>query len=212
MDRRGRGRSGDGPIYAIEREYEDITAIIDSIGAPAHLLGHSFGANCALGAALLTRNIHKLILYEPGIPLPGVPLYQEGILDQIQALLEAGDREVVLTTYYPQVVGMSPQEIEQMRSSPAWSARLATTHTLLREDRALEAYMFDAQHFKNLSMPTLLLTGSDSPPAFKAATEAVNAALPNSRIVVLPGQQHLAMYTAPNLLVSELVQFLLGPL
>src|SRR5215471_17537852 len=67
LDRRGRGSSGDAAAYALERECEDIAAVIDAIGGAVHVLGHSFGGICALEAALLTPNIGRLILYEPPI-------------------------------------------------------------------------------------------------------------------------------------------------
>ena len=208
VDRRGHGKSGDGPLYAIERECEDIAAVADSLEEPANLLGHSFGDLCALEAALLTRNIRKLILYEPAIPLPGVAIYSEGVIDRLQAHLEAGNREAVLTAFYREVVMLSHQEIEQLRSSPAWSARMATAHTLPREARAEEQYKFDAQRFKDLQTPTLFLLGGDSPPFLKAATEAIHSALPNSRVAVMPEQQHIAMYTAPDLFLHNILTFL----
>jgi pimeloyl-ACP methyl ester carboxylesterase len=208
VDRRCYGESGDGSTYAIQREFEDIAAVVDSIGEPAYLLGHSFGALCALEAALLTRNLRKLILYEPGIPLPGAPLYPDGIIDRLQGLLDAGDREGMLTAFLGEVVGMSPHEIDQMRSSPAWPVRVARVHNVPRESWAEEQYEFNAERFKDLHTPTLLLTGSESPDFLKAGTEIVHAALPNSRIAVLPGQQHIAMYTAPDLFVHEVLAFL----
>jgi len=208
VDRRGHGESEDSPTYAVEREFEDIAAIADSLGEPINLLGHSFGALCALEAALRTRNIRKLILYEPAIPLPGVAIYPEGVIDRLQLLLDAGDREAVLTTLYREVVMLPAHEIEQLRSSPAWSARMATAHTLPREARAEEQYKFDAQRFKDLQTPTLFLLGGDSPPFLKAATEAIHAALPNSRVAVMPGQQHIAMYTAPDLFLHNVLTFL----
>ncbi len=107
---------------------------------------------------------------------------------------------------------MSADEIEQLRASPAWSARLAIAHTLLREMQAEEQYSYEAQRFKDMHTPTLLLLGGDSPRYFKEAIEVLDAALSNSRIAVMPEQQHIAMYTAPDLFVSELVQFLLEPL
>jgi pimeloyl-ACP methyl ester carboxylesterase len=212
VDRRGHGESGDSPTYAIEREFEDIAAVVDSMGEPAHLLGHSFGALCALEAALLTQNLCKLVLYEPAIPLPGISLYPKGVIERLQSLLDADDREGVLTMLYREVVMMPPHEIEQLRSSPAWPARVATAHTLPRESRAEKEYRFDAQRFKDLHTPTLLLLGGDSPQFLKAATETIDTALPNSRIAVMPGQQHTAMYTAPDLFASELIRFLLEPL
>ena len=71
IDRRGRGGSGDSDEYAIEREFEDVAAVVDSLGEPAFLIGHSYGAVCALEAALLTRNVRKLVLYEPPIDVTG---------------------------------------------------------------------------------------------------------------------------------------------
>src|SRR5687767_1129250 len=59
MDRRGRGCSGDSAAYDLQREAEDVVAVIDSIGEPVHLLGHSYGGLCAIEAALLTRNVRR---------------------------------------------------------------------------------------------------------------------------------------------------------
>jgi pimeloyl-ACP methyl ester carboxylesterase len=209
VDRRGHGKSGDSPTYAIEREFEDIAAIVDSLGEPAYLLGHSFGALCALEAALLTRKIRKLILYEPAIPRPGAPIYPEGAIDRLQALLEAGDPERLLIAYYREVVLLSADEIEQLKSSPAWTERVATAHTLLREARAEDGYEFEPQRFKDLQTPTLFLLGSESPALLKTSTEIVAKALPNSQIEVMLGQQHIAMYSGPDLFLQKVSDFLL---
>ncbi len=69
MDRRGRGASGDGPSYAIEREFEDVAALVDAFPGPVHLYGHSFGGICAVEGAFRARNVASLILYE-GSPKP----------------------------------------------------------------------------------------------------------------------------------------------
>lgn len=210
VDRRGRGESSDGDRYAIEREFEDIAAVADTIGEPASVLGHSFGGLCALEAALLTDSIHKLVLYEPGIPLPGVPPVSVGVTDRLQGLLEAGDCEGAWITFAREIAMIPAGDIAQFTSSPLWPARVASAHTLLREMRALEGYRFDAERFKRLQIPTLLLLGGDSPDLEKAATEALDKALPNSRTAVIPGQQHVAMYTAPGLFAREVLSFLSG--
>jgi pimeloyl-ACP methyl ester carboxylesterase len=88
---------------------------------------------------------------------------------------------------------------------------LAAAQTLPRELRADEQYTFDARRFKELDTPTLLLLGGDSPEFLKKGVEIVAAALPNSRIAIMPRQQHIAMYTAPELFVAELLRFLLDP-
>jgi pimeloyl-ACP methyl ester carboxylesterase len=138
-------------------------------------------------------------------------LFPEGIIDRLQALLDAGDPEGMLVMFYSESVGMSSEEIEQFKSSPSWPARLAAAQTLPRELRAVDQYRFDPKRFKNLKTPTLLLLGCDSPQFAKEDTETANAALPNSEIIELPGQQHIAMYTAPDLFLRELFAFLKGP-
>jgi pimeloyl-ACP methyl ester carboxylesterase len=211
VDRRGRGESGEAPSYAIEREFEDVAAVVDSIGDGVNLLGHSFGAVCSLEAALLTPHLRKLILYEPPLALPGVPLYPDGVIDRLQALLDAGDRPGVVTTFVREVVQMPPHELELFTSSPAFPARVAAAHTLPRELRTHEAYRFEPKRFERLRVPTLLLLGGDSPRIFSSAIEAVNKALPNSRVVVLPGQQHFAINTSPDLFAREVLAFLAEP-
>ena len=187
VDRRGHGESGDGSVYAIEREFEDIATVIDSTGEPAHLLGHSFGALCALEASLLTGNIRKLILYEPAIPLPNTVIYSEGVIDKLQALWETGDRESVLIEYYRNVAMLSDEDIESLKSSPAWPARVETAHTLLREAQAEDAYRFEPVRFKDHQIPTLLLVGSESPLFLRTATETIQRSLPKSQIVSMAG-------------------------
>jgi pimeloyl-ACP methyl ester carboxylesterase len=107
--------------------------------------------------------------------------------------------------------------IYRFGESPYWerrrarAARLAAAHTLPREMRAEERYTFDTQRFADLRTPTLLLAGTESPDFFMKGIEVVNAALPNSRIVVMPGQGHIAMDTAPDLFLREVLSFLSGP-
>ena len=69
VHRRGRGESGDAEAYSIEDEFADVAAVVDSLDEPAALLGHSFGATVALGAATLARNLRALVVYEPA---PGI--------------------------------------------------------------------------------------------------------------------------------------------
>lgn len=212
MDRRGHGESGDNSTYTLEREAEDIAAVVDSIGESAYLLGHSFGGLCAMEAALLTPNIRKLVLYEPlSISLPGKPVYPEGFIDRLQALVDTGDREEMLTLFYRVIAGLSSQEIEEVKSSSVWPLRLASSHTLPRELRADESYAFDRQRFKDLRIPTLLLEGGNSRAFEKKGNKTLVAALPDSRIAVLPGQKHIAMYTAPDLFLQEILESLIEP-
>jgi pimeloyl-ACP methyl ester carboxylesterase len=211
IDRRGRGESGSGSAYDIEREFEDVVAVIDSIGVPADLLGHSYGAICALEAALRSSRVRRLILYEGTFPVPeGTELYPPEALDRVRSQLEAGDQEGALTTFYRDIVLMSPEELEMMRSLPVWPARVAMAPTIPREARAEDGWFsdFDPARLSDFGIPTLILLGGDSPAGQKAAAEALEAALPDGRIVVLAGQGHVAQRTAPELFAREVVQFL----
>jgi pimeloyl-ACP methyl ester carboxylesterase len=210
VDRRGRGGSGDSHDYMIEREFEDVVAVVDSLGEPANLLGHSYGALCALEAAVLTRNVRKLVLYDPGIEVAGQEIYPHEVIEQLEALLEAGDRDGVVATTMREVAGLPPETVEYMRSQPVWQARVDAAHTIPRELRAVRAYRFDPERFRDLGVPTLMLSGGDSPAALRKAAEAVEQTLPDSRIVVMPGHGHAAMDTATDLFTTEVLRFVEG--
>ena len=207
VDRRGRGGSGDAEQYVIEREFEDIVAVVHSIAEPVFLLGHSYGAICSLEAVRRTTHVRKLVLYEPPIHM-GTEIYPPEVVSKIQALLDGGEREGALTTFMQDIVHVPPPEMEILRSAPNWSARVAAAHTILRELRGSHEYVFEPTRFRDLRIPTLLLLGGDSPAYFKTAIEAVHAALPASQVRIMPGQQHAAINTAPELFTREVVEFL----
>lgn len=208
VDRRGRGGSGDSAEYTIEREFEDIAAVVNAIGGPAHLLGHSYGALCAMEAALRTDNIAKLVLYEPPVLGPGGRVAPEDLTNRLDAMLAAGNRDDVVVTFMRQSLELPDAVIELMRSQPQWPERLAVAHTLSRELRAVERYRFDPARFRALRTETLLPRGLASPTFLQAAVDTVQAALPNCRVVDLAGQGHAAMDTAPALFTAEVLRFL----
>ncbi|MAT98851.1 MAG: alpha/beta hydrolase [Anaerolineaceae bacterium] len=207
MDRRGRGSSGDAPDYNLLREAEDVAAIIESIAEPVLVLAHSYGAICSLEATLLTNNIDRLILYEPPIPADS-PQISPDIPKRMQALIDKGELEAALEVFMREVVRMPEHELSAYRKLPMWQGRIQLAPTIPRELAVDWTYRFDAAKFFSLQVPTLLLLGGDSPPLFQKAVERVDSALPNGRIVVLPGQQHIAMDTNPELFLSEVVSFL----
>ena len=210
VDRRGRGQSGDADPYSVEREFEDLIAVINAIDGSVDLLGHSYGGLCALGAALQTTRLRRLILYEPPVPVSGVSQPPIKSLAKLQALITVGNREKAVMTFAREVAGASDADIEQMRASPvAWASRLAAIHTVLRELQVTSGdYAVDVSHLKTLTTPTLLLLGGDSAPHLRAEVTTLRAILPHVSVVILPGQQHLAMNTAPELFTSEVVRFL----
>lgn len=214
VDRRGRGASGDADEWAVEREFEDIAAVVEAVAethdADVDLLGHSFGAVCALEASLLTPRVRRLVLYEPPILGDGSDAADgDALLRRFEALLAEGRREELVATFYREVARMPEDQIELLHSSPAWPGRVAAAHTLPREVFD-PTYRFEPARFGSLDVPTLLLQGELSPPFFGEAVRAVAEALPRATVAVLPGQHHIAMDTAPELFVAEVVGFLEG--
>lgn len=207
MDRRGRGESGDAPDYNLLREAEDIAALADALGEPSAVLGHSYGALCSLEAALLTDQISKLILYEPPIP-SDEPLYPPGVPERMKEFIEQGEPEAALEVMIREVVKMPDHEFEMYRQLPMWQERIRIAPTIPREMEIELDYSFDPSRFSGLGIPVIFLLGGDSPLFFRKATETAHQALPNSRIVVLPGQQHIALDTDPDLFVREVMAFL----
>lgn len=209
MDRRGRGGSGDAETYALELEYEDVAAVVEAQGPNTSLLGHSFGGLCAMEAALRVNNLRRLVLYEPPFPAVGTALYPPGLPERFEAMLAEGNREKFLVSFFSEVVGLPDQQIAVLRADPSWEGRVAAAHTALRE-MADGEYRFDPARFRSLAVPTLLLLGDQSPAELVAPTRALHSALPDSRVVVLEGQGHVAMTTAPELFLREVIGFLVN--
>ena len=207
VDRRGRGGSGDAAEYALEREFEDIAAVVDAIGEPVNFLGHSFGGLCALEAALLTDGIRKLMVYE-GVPIPGFELWRGEAVARIQELVDEGSREEALIYFLREVVHLPASEVEMLRGLSSWQGRVDAVHTIPRELNAFNRYTLEAEKLRNLSVPTAFLAGGESPLPGRQVAERVAAVMPDARVLVLPGQQHTAMNTAPELFTHEVVQFL----
>lgn len=209
VDRRGRGASGDGADYDVAREFEDVAAVIDTIanasGSAVDVLGHSFGGICAFGAAALTANVRSLVLYEPPMD-PDAFALPPDVAARLDALLTAGDREAVLEAFIREVVGMPEHEFVRYRALPAWRARVAAAHTIPREATAIP--VLDPTQAAAITAPTLLLLGGDSPDRMRSATEAIAAALPDARMAVLDGQQHIAMDLVPQVFAEHVVAFL----
>ena len=205
IDRRGRGGSRDAAEYALEREFEDVVAVSEGAGEGVSLLGHSYGGVCALEAALLTDRVGKLVLYEPPM---GFLVSPPHVVQRLEALLEAGERDELVGFFLREVAGLPPEQIEVMRSLPVWEARLAAADTIPREERANREYSFDPDRFRELHVPTLFLQGGDSPDPFRAAGEALRAALRDCRVVVMAGQRHAAMDTGTELFTAEVLGFL----
>lgn len=206
IDRRGRGESGDTEPYAIAREYEDIAAVVDSIDHPVNLMGHSSGGLYTFEAALIAKNVRKVILYEPSISLPGVQQELEEIAVAVEKLLHDGQNEAALVSLY-KMRGAPTSDIERMQASPEWDERVAIANTIPREIREVDRYSFDPVKFTGLQTPIRFLVGEKHIPIFNDLIKVLKKTLPNFSTDMLPGQKHFAMDAAPDLFVDALTQY-----
>jgi pimeloyl-ACP methyl ester carboxylesterase len=206
MDRRGRRSSGAGHApYSIEREYEDVCAVLDVAGQDAALAGHSYGAICAMGAAL-RRPVPKLILYEPplsvGGPVAGAPLAEYA------RAVAAKDNERAMEIGLTEFTRLRPQVLKAIRTSKGWPRLCHLAPTWTRELEAMDA-ITSVESYGALRCPVLLLGGAVSPEhPYHDSMRALAAVLPEARVEALPGQDHLGLRGAPQLVARLIADFL----
>ena len=213
-DRRGRGESGDTLPYAPEREIEDLAALVAEAGGGASLFGMSSGAVLAAEAAARGVAITKLVMYEPPCkvdetgPYPGTRKEFDAYLATLDAATAAG-RPGDAMEHFLEMVGMSKEEVEAFRGTPAWPAFEAVGHTIAYDGRIMEPFSLGepipAGRWAAALQPTLVLDGGDSPEWMRNAAAAVAAALPNAKARTLPGQTH---QFDPDVLAPVLLEFL----
>lgn len=205
IDRRGRGGSGDTLPYAIEREYEDVAAVAESLataaGRPVDAFGHSYGGRAVMGAATLTRRIRRVVAYE-GAVTPGVGERHPGMLDRLETLLADGRRHDLLETFLLEAVELTPDEWAAFQASPAFAARVAAAHTVARELRAGSTPEAALERYTRVEQPVLQVLGSESPAFFRAGAEALAARLRHGRLETVEGARHAAHHTHVDALVS----------
>ncbi len=221
IDRRGRGASGDGPPgvpYAIEREYEDLTAVVDAVtaetGRPVDVVGHSYGGRIGLGAALRTRNLRRLVVYEGAPPPSAGRGYQAGgaaSLERIETLVAAGNLDEALAAFMREVVGMPEAELAAFRADPIWPRRAAAAETTIRELRAETSPAALLDVVGAVRQPVLQILGGASTPIFGEATRALDARLANGRVVTIDGARHAAHHSHPAEFVAAIEAFLAEP-
>ena len=183
MDRRGRGRSGDAQAYSIEREYDDVAAVFNEAGSGASVVAHSFGAICALGAALRIP-VRALVLYEPPIPVKG-PVAGDA-LQGYRAAVERGALDEALEIGLKRFSRMTDDEIARIRQGKMWMKQRALAPTWVRELEAIDQHGPDVGRYGAIGAPVLLLSGTKSV-ALKDASEALLRILPAARLEYLEG-------------------------
>jgi len=204
-DRRGRGDSGDTQPYAIDREVEDIDALIGDAGGAASLWGTSSGAALALIAAANGLPITKLALWEPPFIPDTFPRPPEDQVEQYEAMVASGRRGDAVEYFMSKVVGMPPEFVAGARSQPFWAGQEALAHTLAYDARIMSDYRVPTERAAAVNVPTVVIAGGADVPWMRESAQALADALPYGETRFLDGQGH---DVDPAVLAPVVVEFL----
>lgn len=190
-DRRGRGASGDTAPYSVEREVEDIDALIEAAGGSAAVFGYSSGAILALTAAARGSAITRLALYEPPFTVDeNAPPPPVDHADRLAELVAAGRRGDAVEYFQTEIVGIPAESVAQMRNAPFRPALEAIAHTLVYDASIVGDGRLPAGSADSVTVPTLVISGADSPEEMRRAAWTAADALPDARHRSLEGQTH----------------------
>jgi pimeloyl-ACP methyl ester carboxylesterase len=205
-DRRGRGDSGDTPPYAVEREIEDLVAMIAEAGGSAAVFGNSSGAVLALRAAASGLPITRLALWEPPFMVdPDAPRRQREYAEQLTGFLDAGRRGDAMALFM-RTVGLPEEMIAGMRNAPMWAGMEAVAPTLAYDAEVMgDSTVPEA--VASVTAPTLVLDGGETGAWAANSSRALIAALPNGRQQTLQGQTHAVSW---EVLAPVLREFVAG--
>jgi pimeloyl-ACP methyl ester carboxylesterase len=188
-DRRGRGESGDGSPYAVEREIEDLDALVQHAGGSAAVFGFSSGAGLALAAAAHGLAITHLALFD--LPLraggPANVVDHAAVLDE---LVRGGRRGDAVEYFQRDMVGLPAPLVEQLRTAPSRAALEAMAHTLVYEARILGDGLLPREQVRAVRCPTLAIAGGKAAPFMRETAEEVARLAPHGRALVLEQATH----------------------
>ena len=189
-DRRGRGDSGDTLPYAIEREVEDIEAVIDAAGGSACLWGSSSGAVLALIAAGSGVPVTKLALWEPPFVPEELPRPPKDQVSQYETMIAEGRRGDAVEYFMSKVVGMPAEVVAGARTQPWWAATEALAHTLAYDARIMGDYTIPTDRAASVKVPAIVIAGGADFPWMRQTAQALADALPDGTVRFLEGQGH----------------------
>ena len=207
-DRRGRGDSGDTSPYDVQREVDDLEAVIREAGGQAFVFGVSSGAALALEAASRGVPMRKLALYEaPFFVDDSRPALPDDFVPTMNAALAAGRRADAVKMFM-KLVGVPGVFIMMMRLMPAWPKLTAVAHTLPYDLAIVGPYQkgrpLPSTRWTGATLPTLVMDGGKSPVWMRNATRSLAAVVPNATYRTLEGQTHMVK---PKALAPPLVEF-----
>jgi len=194
-DRRGRGASTDTAPYAIQREIEDIAALIDDAGQPAILFAWSSGGLLALDAAAAGLPIAGLVLFEPPVVVDDVrPPLPSDYVEQLDAFVAEGRRDKAAELFMTAAAMLPAEAVAGMKQSPYWAPVEEIAHTISYDGRIMGTTMsgnpLPSDRWADVKAPVLVLYGDKTWPALSAGAEAVAAHLPTATLKAIPGENH----------------------
>ncbi len=184
-DRRGRGESGDTAPYAVEREAEDLAALVDMAGGAATVFGYSSGAILALHAATLGVPISGLVLFEPPFSSPGAEPAR--LAGRLQALVDAGRPGDAVVLFQTEAIGMPAEAVDQIRQSPMFPALEAMAQSMVYDTTITERFSRPSPAMCGVSARTLVLSGDDTWPRLAAAAAGLAGCMPTATYRRVPG-------------------------
>jgi pimeloyl-ACP methyl ester carboxylesterase len=210
-DRRGRGDSGFTEPYAVEREIEDLEAVIEAAGGSAALFGHSSGGALALETTARSLSVSRLAMYEPPYivdqtrqPLP------DDYVEHLEELTAAGKRREIVGYFMTNAVGMPAEMVEPLLDSPMVADIERLAHTVSYDGRVmLRGSMYGeplpAEWRDSVTVPTLVMAGGNSPEWLHNSCRSLVALLPDVCYRTIEGQDHAA---APDAVAPVVEEFL----
>ena len=195
-DRRGRGDSGDASRYEVQREIEDLAAVIAAVGGEAMVFGHSSGCVLALEAARAGLPITHLALYEPPFVIDHTrPAVGEAWAQELHGLLAEARRGQAVRRFMIEVA-RTPRFVPLLMSlTPMFKQITAVAHTLAYDTALLAPYQTGEpspiNRFADVRVPTRLLLGGKSPEWIANAARGLEHLLPAGELTVLDGQTHM---------------------
>ena len=206
-DRRGRSNSGDTMPYAVEREIEDLRALVAAAGDSARMYGHSSGGVLALEAAAGGVPITRLAVYEP--PYMVDDTRQKPPADfaaRVQAAVDSGHPDEAAETFLSEAIELPAEVVSMIKQSPNWSGMVDVAHTLPYDIALVGDGSMPVERLARIAVPALAMDGGASPEWARNAVAAVTAGIPGATRVTVEGQEHAA---AADVIAPLLIDFLL---
>jgi len=207
MDRRGRGLSADGGTYSLEREVEDVLAVVAALDPPVHVVGVSYGGLPVLEAAPRSDVLAAVTLFEPPIRTGDYTFLTEPGMAELDRLIAEGRKDDGARLVLREGMAASEEDLRQLAALPgAWAAIVAVIPVTGREFHVMWSYAPREDRLGGAKAPITVMVGGESEPRFHAGADALVARVPRVRKQVVPGLTHLAPLLAPERLAQAILE------